>query len=97
MFNEDKQIFTSADVRFTQKNGVLYALLLDWPEGGHAQIAALADGAPQTQGAIEQVELMGSDGALAFRRNASGLQVTLPENRSGDIAYALRIRGRGLV
>jgi alpha-L-fucosidase len=97
MFNEDKQQFTGADVRFTQKNGVLYALMLGWPNGGRAQIEALADGAQYAHGTIEQVELLGSQGALAFQRDASGLQVTLPESRNGDMAYALKINGQGLV
>ena len=96
-FNEKNQKFTSADIRFTQKSGVLYALVLGWPESGRVQIASLAEGAQHAQGAIGQVELLGSPGALTFRRDATGLLVTLPENRSGDSAYALKIRGTGLV
>ena len=96
MFNEDKQQFSGADIRFTQKNGVLYVLVLGWPEGGQVQIAALADGGQHAQGTVERVELLGSTDTLSFQHAASGLQVTLPENRRGDIAYALRINGRGL-
>jgi alpha-L-fucosidase len=96
MFNEDKQNFSGADIRFTQKNGALYAIVLGWPDGGQVQIASLADGAQHAQGTVERLELLGSTEPLVFQHGAGGLKVALPESRRGDIAYALKIDGRGL-
>lgn len=62
----------SIAVRFTQKEGSLYATLLDTPEAGQVTIEKLraADGAT--------VELLGSTGKLAWRQTTVGIAVTLP-------------------
>jgi len=75
--------FTSADIRFTQKGGAVYAILLDWPEG-EARIGALA-GTP-----VERVELLGG-GPLGFRRGDDGVRVTLPRPAPGAMVPVLKI------
>jgi alpha-L-fucosidase len=83
--------FTAQDVRFTQKDGALYAIFLDWPEG-EATIASLGtDALPDAR--IERVELLGGP-PLAFRRDRQALRLTLP--RADLFVPALRISGRGL-
>jgi len=95
MFSEAEQQFTGQHIRFTRKNGVLYALVLGWPEGGVAHIAALGASGRYAAQTIERVDLL-SAGDLKFVRDADGMHVTLPATRSREIAHAIRIRGRGL-
>jgi alpha-L-fucosidase len=88
---QDAKPFTARDIRFTQKDGALYAIFLEWPERETA-IAAL--GANQLPDAvIERVELLGGS-PLQFRRDGEALRVTLP--RADLFVPAIRINGRGL-
>jgi alpha-L-fucosidase len=97
LFNETKQSFTGAHVRFMQKNGDLYAFVLGWPEGGIARIATLGTmNRHAAAAAIERVDLLGA-GQIDFARDGDSLTVRLPDARSGEFAHGLRIRGRGLV
>lgn len=92
--NEGSQApFTSADIRFTAKAGVLNAALLDWPEG-KARIAALSTNAlPDAR--VERVELLGH-GPVAWLRDGETMEVALPRPAAGAFVPVLRIHGRGL-
>ena len=91
-FGEDKaKPFTSEDVRFTTKNGALYAIFMEWPE---RETALASLGTPAlADGVIEQVELLGGP-SLQFRRDGGALRFTVP--RDGDFTPVVRISGRGL-
>ena len=84
--------FTSRDIRFTSKPGVLYATLLDWPTNGVATIKALRKGSPHWHQPIESIELIGSDKPIDWRRTTEGLRVDLPKTRPCEFAYVLKIR-----
>jgi alpha-L-fucosidase len=88
---QDAKPFTAEDLRFTQKDGVLYAIFLDWPER-EAAITSLATNA-LPDAVIERIELLGGP-PLQFRRDGEALRVTLP--RADLFVPALRISGRGL-
>jgi len=97
MFSEgSSQPFTSEDIRFTAKDGALYAIALGWPKSGTLRIAALAQGSALAPGAVERVEALGAGDSLSFTRSTRGLEVRLPEGLSGTPAVALKIRGPGL-
>jgi len=82
--------FTAADIRFTAKNGALYAMTLGKPEAAAVTIASL-------KGAkVERVEVVGSPEPLAFAEDESGLRITLPPAASHDFGVALKIAGEGL-
>jgi alpha-L-fucosidase len=94
MLNEDQaKPFTAEDIRFTQKSGALYAILLDWPEGESA-IASLG-GKALAGAVIERIDLLGGP-QLQFRRDADALRFTIPRPEGGAFVPALRIVGRGL-
>jgi alpha-L-fucosidase len=78
-------LFGEGDWRFTQKDGVVYAIALKWP-GDAASIAALGDQA----GKVASVELIGGD-KVAFTQTSDGLHLELPK-KPDEIAYAFRIR-----
>ncbi len=88
--------FVAEDIRFTTKDGVLYALSEDWPTGQEIVVRSLADGSPQKKGRVERVELLGHGAPLPFTMAADGLHVTLPDRRPA-FTPALKIMGPGIV
>ena len=84
--------WTGQDIRFTTRDGTLYAFALDWPEDGRMVIRALG---AQAAGRVEQVELLGG-GALPFQRTNDALVIELPAGRPVSVAPAVRLRGAGL-
>jgi alpha-L-fucosidase len=97
MFGEQSsKPLTAEDVRFTTKNGALYAIALGWPASGVLRIAALGEGSALAPGAIERVEVLGSTESVSFTRSRKGLEVRLPNALAGAFAIALKVRGPGL-
>jgi alpha-L-fucosidase len=88
--------WTAQDIRFTTRDGVLYAIALDWPEDGRLRVRSL--GATALDGRrVERVEMVGGDAPLPFRQTADELTITLPDRRATTFVPAFRIRGDGLV
>jgi alpha-L-fucosidase len=87
----DRAGFTAEDFRFTQKDGVLYAICLAWP-GTEAHIHSLGLGVEPHD--IESVELLGHTSSLAWRRDQAGLHVGLPREQPCRSAFVFRIRLR---
>ncbi|AXY74091.1 alpha-L-fucosidase [Paraflavitalea soli] len=90
-FNEGKgKPFTAADLRFTAKGDVLYAILYGWPENRQVRIKSLSEGNALRPTAINKVEMAGG-GALRFQRNSEGLEIVLPEDKP-DLSYAVVLK-----
>ncbi len=87
----NKSNFTDQDIRFTTRNGALYAITLAWPQDSSVLIKALAEGADLYPFAIERVELLGSQQPISWTRSAQGLLVHLPQQQPWDYACALKI------
>jgi alpha-L-fucosidase len=97
MFGESKNAaFTARDIRFTAKQGVLYAIALGWPTNGELTITSLGQDSALAPGSIESVALVASNEQLNFRRTRSGLTVRLPDGLAGSFAVAMKVRGPGL-
>jgi alpha-L-fucosidase len=92
--------FSHEDIRFTTKDGALYAIAQDWPDsnngGGFMVVTSMAAGSPQRKGRIERVELLGQGQPLDFELGLGGLTVKLPDARPA-FTPALKIMGTGLV
>jgi alpha-L-fucosidase len=87
----DAQPYTVEDFRFTEKNGLLYAIELGWPVNHVAIIHTLT---PATLGAgkeIQSIHLLGSEANLWFEQLPDGLHVHLPEQAVSKYSYAIRI------
>ncbi|MEL6590096.1 MAG: alpha-L-fucosidase [Bacteroidota bacterium] len=82
------QAFTSEDIRFTQKDGTLYAMLMAWPEDGKVEINSLRKG---TTDKIAQIEMLGANANLKWEQGSNGLKVSLPEQAPCEHAYTLKI------
>lgn len=78
--------FTGEDIRFTQKNGTLYAIFLAWP-GKMATVKSLAGRR------VQSVSLLGNDGPLTFAQTTNGLTVQMPAMPPGEFAFTLKIDG----
>ncbi len=90
-FGEGKmKPFEAADIRFTTKGPVLYAITLGRADG-RVNIASLAK-----TGTVARVEVVGSNAPLSFTQDGTGLHVTLPPAASHDFGVALKIMGIGL-
>ncbi len=78
------------DIRFTTRDGHLYAILLGWPEE-IALITSLAEDSPDFPDDIKKVQLLGYEEGLDFSRDNSGLKVKMPAEPPCEHAYVLRI------
>ncbi|GAB3658818.1 alpha-L-fucosidase [Echinicola sediminis] len=82
---------TGKDFRFTQKDGSLYAIAMDWPTDGHALIQSLGKEAKLLDKTIKNVSLLGYDGKLSWTQEANGLKVLLPDDKPGDYAFVFKV------
>jgi alpha-L-fucosidase len=88
-FNENRNVFTARDIRFTTKGTTLYAFALGSPDDGVVRIASLALGASGAR-RVTKAELLGA-GPATFAQDASGLSLIIPESKRGGFAYAFRL------
>jgi alpha-L-fucosidase len=97
MFGEDRNsAFSSRDVRFTCRDGVLFAIVMGYPASGIANITSLGQDSALAPGSIETVKLVSTKESLSFSRKRSGLSVQLPAGLAGEPAVALEVRGAGI-
>jgi alpha-L-fucosidase len=82
--------FTSRDIRFTTRAGILYAIALGWPETGNTlTIGSL--GTARYAVEITEVSLVGHAGKLTWRRRPEGLVIDLPSTRPCEHAFVFKI------
>ena len=75
---ENHKAFSQDDIRFTTKDGVLYAFVLNKPTND-IRIKSLAQGGVLDK-KIKNIELIGSKEKIKWKRNAEVLTITLPKN-----------------
>lgn len=71
---------TSKEIRFTQTDKSLYAVVLAWPEEKQITIKSLAAKSELHPGKISKVELLGY-GKVPFTRSEQGLVINMPDKR----------------
>ena len=85
-----KTPYTEQDIRFTTKDGAVYAFLMAWPkEGNKVLIHSLAIPA----GEVSDVRLLGAKDPVVWKQTADGLEVTLPATAPCKSASCLRVAG----
>ncbi|MGO4885305.1 MAG: alpha-L-fucosidase [Bryobacteraceae bacterium] len=83
-FNEGaRKDLTAEDVRFTTRNGKLYAFVMGWPQG-EALIKSITE-------PVEMVELLGHSGSMRWSQTPEGLRVPMPPVAPSNHAVALKI------
>lgn len=90
-FNEGKgKAFTAEDVRFTQKDKVLYAIIMESEGTTKIDIKSLALGSDLLKGKkIKKVSLLGSSQKLKWKQTADGLHTEI----NGGGVKVLKIEG----
>jgi len=92
-FNErNRKDLTANDVRFTAKNGALYAFVMGTPEG-EVVVPTLALGGKLEVGKIHSVEVLGHKSKVKFTQDETALKVELPREKITDHAIGLKIGG----
>lgn len=86
--------YTAEDMRFTTKNGSLYAFVMEWPTSKSVLVKSLATASPQTAGKkVSAVSLLGYSGKVTWSQDEQGLHVQLPDQPPSEHAFALKIDG----
>jgi alpha-L-fucosidase len=86
-FNEDQLTYTAEDIRYTNRNGELFAFALAWPASGKLLLKSLAGTTPSA------VHMLDGNDTLKFTTTADGLSIQLPPQPRGAHAYGVRILG----
>jgi len=87
-FNEGKgKPYTSEDIRFAQKDKILYATVMAWPESGTAIIKSLGKESPYHTATIKEIKLVSTAQKLKFKQQSSTLEVYFP-NQKPEASYA---------
>ena len=90
-FNEGRgKPFTAADIRFTEKGNVLYAIVLGVPTNG-VSIASLGTSAKLLDQPIKKIQLLGSKKKIQWLQTADALVIRQPETIPNNIANVFRI------
>jgi len=87
--------YTSQDIRFTTRVGLLYAIALAWPQDGKIRIHSLGRDSKVMESEIAAVQLLGSGDKLKWTRDNEGLVIELPAARTGEFAWAFKITPAG--
>lgn len=82
--------FTPQDIRFTQKKGAVYAIVLGWPQDGKVTIKTLGTGGCLAA-RPQRVTMLGHKGELPFEQNEEGLRVSLQEKPPCQEAFSLKV------
>lgn len=93
-FNEGKGTpFTAEDIRFTEKHGAIYAIVLGEPTGA-TTIKSLGQTAGHLSGEIARVELLGHQGELTWKQEPDALviQPVAPAPSENAIVYRITLR-----
>lgn len=81
--------FSSQDIRFTTKNGKLYAIVLGWPTDGQIVVHSLDKSSGYKVG---DISLLGSSIKIDWKQQADGLHIDgLPAKAPGMYAYSFEI------
>ncbi|WP_044110336.1 alpha-L-fucosidase [Xylanibacter brevis] len=88
-FNEG-QAYSAQDVRYVEKDGVVYATIMAWPEAGAFNFKAFSIAEKSYSGEVEKVTLLGV-GDVEFTQGIDGLTVIIPSTRPNPIAPVFRI------
>ena len=87
-----RSAFTGQDIRFTTKGNTLYAIALAWP-GNSVTIKSLGSAVGLLSKEIDDIQLLGHPGQLAWERSADGLTIQLPEQPPCQHAFVFKVTG----
>jgi alpha-L-fucosidase len=83
--------YTAADIRFTTKEGALYAIALATPADGVVHVKALAKGSQSAPEEIRTVERVDSNDKVDWKRTGTDLTIRFPHAQRSQYPVAFRI------
>ena len=86
--------FTAEDIRFTTKDGALYAICPDWSEDS-AKIKSLGGASRVTGDMIEHIQMLGSEEPLSWSQDSEKLEISMPSQKPCKHAYTFKITLKG--
>ena len=78
--------FTGQDIRFTQKDGKIFAIMMEWPKNTNVLVKSITK-----DDKILKVKMLGSDATLKWSQSDKGLLVTMPKEKPGNFAFVLEL------
>ena len=91
-FTDTKRtVFTSEDIRFTQKEGAVYAHVMAWPADGTVRIKAMGADSIYALESIDSIELLGQDVQPTWAIGDDALAVDLQGSAPTDSPLTLKI------
>ena len=95
-FKEDYS-FTAKDIRFTTRNGKLYAIALGLPADGKLLVRSLARiPGDEAANAVTDVRLLGSTAPATWSQSTNGLAIRLPPQLPSQYTVAFEVVGTQL-
>jgi len=86
-----KSPYTSKDIRFTTKDGNLYAYALAWPGAGKTlRIKNITKGNMRI-GLVESVTMLGSNAKIKWQSAPDSLEIIMPKKPASDFAHGFKI------
>ncbi len=85
------KLSTAEDVRFTQKKGVLYATVLDWPKNNEFTIKTLSKDSTIENRAIKTVEFVSGNHKINWVQTNVGLVINAKGDKPCEAAYVFKI------
>ncbi len=83
--------YSEKDIRFTQKDGNLYAITLAVPENGEMLITSLADHDKINTNSVKSIELLGEEGVPEWEFEESGLMIKVSGDIKANLALVAKI------
>ena len=90
MREREDQPFGAEDIRFTLKDGALYAICLGWNDEA-ITIKSLGTSSSIHADRIKNIHMLGSDEALYWSQDAHGLTIKTPSQKPCDHAYTFKL------
>ncbi|UOB18734.1 alpha-L-fucosidase [Abyssalbus ytuae] len=89
----DKLSYTAQDIRYTQKENNIYAIVLGWPgENKQIVLTAFSKKSLVSQPKIKSISVLGSNENILFKLKDEGLYLTTPTSKPDDKAFVFKIK-----
>ena len=82
--DNEESAYTAADIRFTTKGDILYAIALAWSD--EVLIRSIS---PDQE--VNHVSMLGSDEELSWSQTAEGLSVIFPKEKPSQYAHVFKL------
>lgn len=91
MTDRSRVEFTSEDIRFTAGDGVVYAIVMNWPENGRVNIKSMGCKSKFNIGVIEKVEWLSSKMIARWSRADEGLLIEVDGLNPSQNPFVIKI------